>query len=78
MRWRCYSQTLLLKIKIEHISVSIVQSFTWFNFTVFQAEDYRNILKLSCRPLAFTTYKPFLKNKKRSRNSFAKLTDVLN
>ena len=29
-------------------------------------EGYRNILKLSCRPLAFTSYKAFLKNKKRS------------
>ena len=29
----------------------------------------KNILKLSCRPLAFTSYKAFLKNKKRSRSS---------
>ena len=36
---------------------------------VCQIEDYRNILKLSCRPLAFTLYKAFLKNKKRSETS---------
>ena len=30
---------------------------------------YRNILKWSCTPLTFTSYKAFLKNKKRSRTS---------
>ena len=34
-----------------HISRS---SFIRFVFIVFQAEDYRNILKLSCRPLQIT------------------------
>ena len=34
---------------------------------VCQVEGYRNVLKLSCRPLAFVLYKAFLKkNKKRS------------
>ena len=37
-----------------------------FVFIVCQVRDYRNILKLSCRPLAFTLYKAFLKNKSRS------------
>ena len=37
-------------------------------FYVCQVEDYQNILKLSCRQLAFTSYKAFLKNK-RSRTS---------
>ena len=32
---------------------------------VCKVEDYRSILKLSSRPLAFTSYKAFLKNKKR-------------
>ena len=42
-----------------------------FVFIVRQAGDYRNILKLSCRPLAFSSYKAFLKkNKKRSRLLF--------
>ena len=34
-----------------------------------QVEDYGNILKLSSRPLAFTSYKAFSKNKKRSGTS---------
>ena len=32
-------------------------------FIVFQVEDYQNILKLICRPLAFTSYKFFLKKR---------------
>ena len=56
------------KIKIEHISRSIVLSFILFVFIVCQAEDYQNILKLSYRPLVFSSYKAFLKNKKRSRS----------
>ena len=40
-----------------------------FSEKVWQVEGYRNILKLSCRPLAFTSYKAFLKNKKRSGTS---------
>ena len=60
---------LFLKIKIEHISGSIVQSFTKFAFIVCQVEGCRNILKLSCSPFAFTSYKAFLKNKKRSETS---------
>ena len=34
-----------------------------------QVEDYRKWLKLNCRPFAFTSYKAFLKNKKRSGTS---------
>ena len=30
-----------------------------------QAEDYRNIMKLKCKPLGFTSYKTFLKNKRK-------------
>ena len=38
-----------------------------FVFNVCQVEGYRFILKLSCRPLALnTSFKAFLKNKKRS------------
>ena len=58
-----------LKNKIEHISGSIVQSFVQFTFIISQDDDDRNILKLSSRPLAFTSYKVFLKNKKRSGTS---------
>ena len=69
MRRRYFSQTLFWKIKIEHIFGSIVKRFIQFVFIVCQVEDYRNILKLSRRPLAFTSDKAFLKNKKESRTS---------
>ena len=51
------------KIKIEHLSRSIAQSFMQIFFIACQIEDYRSILKLSCRPLAFTSHKACLKNK---------------
>ena len=35
-----------------------------FVFTVCQVEDYRNIMKLSSRPFAFTQFKAFLKKEK--------------
>ena len=35
-------------------------------YILYQVEDYRKRLKLSCRPLAFTSYKAFSKNKRRS------------
>ena len=35
-----------------------------------QVEDHQNILKLSCRTYAFTSYKAFVKNKKRSGTIF--------
>ena len=63
---RSYSK----KIKIEYISGSIVSNFIQFVLIVYQVEDYCNILKLSCRPLAFILYKTFVKNKKRSGTSF--------
>ena len=40
-----------------------------FVFNLHTVEDYHNILKLSCRALAFTSYKALLKNKKRSGTS---------
>ena len=40
---------------------------------VWRVGDFRNILKPSCRPLTFTSYKSFLKNKKKSRTSVAAL-----
>ena len=39
-------------------------------FNAYQAEDYRSLPKLCCRPLAFISYYAFLKNKKRSGTSF--------
>ena len=65
MWWRNYSQTLFSKMKIEQVSGSTVQSFIQF-FIAYQVEGHLKILKLSSRPLAFTSYKAFLKNKKRS------------
>ena len=41
-----------------------------FVFIACQDKCYRNIYKLSCRPVIFTPYKGFLKNKKRPRTSF--------
>ena len=41
-----------------------------FNFILCQVEVYQIILKLSCRPHVFTSYKAFLENRKRSRTSF--------
>ena len=35
---------------------SIVLSFIQFVFIISQVEGYRNTLKLSCRPLAFTSF----------------------
>ena len=52
-----------LKLKIEHISGSTVSSFVQFVFIASQANSHRNILKLSCRPLAFISYKFFEKTK---------------
>ena len=34
-----------------------------------QVQDYQNILKLRCQPLAFISYTAFLKNKKKSGTS---------
>ena len=62
-----------LKNKIEHTSGSIVQSFIQFVFIVCQVDGYRNILKLSCMPLAFTSCKTFLKMKNRSGTSLPAL-----
>ena len=64
-----YSQTLFEKVKIKHISGSVVLSFMQLVFIVCQVEGYRTILKISCRPLVFTSYKAYSKNKKRSETS---------
>ena len=46
-----------------------MQSFIQFVFIVCQVEGYRNILKLSCKSLAYTSNKAFLKNKKSSQTN---------
>ena len=50
-------------MKIEYISGSIVQDFIQFVLVAGKIEGYRNILKLSCMPLAFTSNKAFLNKK---------------
>ena len=57
------SKTFFEKIKNEHISGTITWSFTQFFFIGCQVEGYGNILKLSCRPLAFTSCDAFFKTK---------------
>ena len=47
-----------------------------FVFIVCQVVHYRSILKLSCRPLAFISYKAFKKNEKKSGTSL--LVNFLN
>ena len=42
--------------KVKHISGSVDLNFIQFVFIVWQVEAYRNTLKLSFRPLAFTSY----------------------
>ena len=55
-------------LKIERNPGSIVQSFCIL-FLLYAKLKTRNILKLSCRPLAFTSRKAFLQSKKRSGTS---------
>ena len=47
------------------ISLDQYSKVLYFVLIVCQVEDYRKWLKLSCRPFALTSYKGFLKNKKR-------------
>ena len=66
-------RTFSKKIKIKHISGSIIQSSVQFNFIVCQVKDYQNIIKLSCVSFAFTSYKIFQKVKKTSGTSLLAL-----
>ena len=59
---RLFSEKLKLNISLIQQSKSFIQ----FVFIVCQVEGYENILKLSYRPLAFTSQQAFLKNKKMS------------
>ena len=52
------------KNKIQLISGSVVLSFIQFVFLVYHVNGHRNILKLSCRTLAFTSHKAFLKKQR--------------
>ena len=69
--WRNFLDPFLKNQNWEYLGSigSILSSFIRFVFIVLQVEDYQNILKLSCRPLTYTSYKAFLKSKKSSRTS---------
>ena len=56
-------RVLFLKNQNWHNSGSIAKNFTQFVDIMCQVEGYLIILKLSCRPLAFTSCKAFLKYK---------------
>ena len=61
MWWCNYSQTLLQKIKIGHISGPTVYSLILYslNLLCVQVEGYRTTFKLRCRLLVFTLHKAF-------------------
>ena len=67
MGWRNYSRTFFKKIKVEHIS-GWNTSLKFYSLFLLYGKFWTivNILKLSCRPLVFTSNKAFLENKKRS------------
>ena len=52
-----------------YLWIIILKFYIYFVLIVCQVEDYRKWLKLSCRAFTFTSYKAFLKSKKRSGNS---------
>ena len=65
---RPFSKKSKLNISLDQEFKSLIQ----FVFIICQFEGYLKIMKLTCRPLAFTSYKAFLKNKKRSVKSHYK------
>ena len=62
---RPISGKLRLTIFLDQYSKALYS----FVLMVSQVGGYRNILKQICRPLAFTSYYAFLKNKMRSGTS---------
>ena len=55
---RPFSKKAKLSISLDQYSQVSYSLFLWY------AKDNQNTLKLSCRLLAFTSYKTFLKNKR--------------
>ena len=49
---RPFTEKLKLSISLDQYSKSFIQ----FVFNAWQVEGYRNILKLSCRPLPFASH----------------------
>ena len=65
-------ETYFLKNHTQNVVEKLVPDPVLKNqlvFIVCQVEHCRNILKLSCRPAAFTSLKGYLQNKKRSGTS---------
>ena len=67
MWWRNYSQTLpKINLNWAYLWINSLKFYTVFTvFIICQIEDYLNILKLSCKPLASISEKAFLKSKIR-------------
>ena len=59
--------------KSSNLSMSLDQwsKVLWAYLILFQVEEYQNTLNLRFRPLAFTSCKAFLKNKKKFGISFS-------
>ena len=60
---RPFSKKLKLGISLDQQS-EVLSSLLLLLLFYFQVEDYHNILKLRCCPLAFTSYKDFLVSKR--------------
>ena len=64
-------QNVVEKVFLNHFLKNQNWAYLWINilkcstvcFYWMRVESYRKILKLSCRPLAFTSYKAFLKKR---------------
>ena len=66
---KLYPDAFLKNQNGAYLWINSIKFYTVY-FNCSQVEGYRNILKLSCRPLAFILYKAFSKNKKSSKTSF--------
>ena len=62
---RSFSKKLKFSVSLDQQS----KVFLHFVLILYQVEDHRNILKLSSRPFAFTSYKAFSNKEKRSGTS---------
>ena len=58
-----FSEKSKLSLSLDQYSKVLYNLFILY--VMLQIEGYQNILKLSCRPLVFTSYKAFLKKQKR-------------
>ena len=57
-----FLKKLKLSVSLDQYSKGSYSLFLCY--AICQVEDYQNILKLSCKPLAFTLYKAFVKKEK--------------